>query len=334
MIKTLKVSLGEKSYDINIGFGLISKAGKFFDLDRRVLVVTDSGVPREYSEKVAAQCRFAEIVRIPRGEGSKSFEMLEELLSKMLHAEFDRHDCVVAVGGGVVGDLAGFASACYMRGIDFYNIPTTVLAQVDSSVGGKTAVNFCGVKNSIGAFHQPKGVIIDPSLLGTLPQRQISNGLAESLKMALTFDPELFAQFERGVHSENIGDIITRSLELKIAVVEQDEKENGVRKALNFGHTIGHGIESLGMGLYHGECISLGMLAMCSPKVRARLVNALVLLKLPTSLEFDREGAYSAMLHDKKASGSTVTAVAVDEIGSYRFEKLSHERLRELLMTV
>ncbi len=333
-MKTLKVSLGEKSYSINIGFGLISRAGELFNLNRRVLVVTDSGVPSEYSEKVASQCKYAEIVRIPRGEKSKSFEMLEELLSKMLHAEFDRQDCVCAVGGGVVGDLAGFASACYMRGIDFYNIPTTVLSQVDSSVGGKTAVNFCGVKNSIGAFHQPKGVIIDPSLLGTLPQRQISNGLAESLKMALTFDPELFEQFERGVHSENIADIITRSLELKIAVVEQDEKESGIRKALNFGHTVGHAIESLDIGLYHGECVSLGMLAACSEEVRERLKKALVLLKLPISLDFDRDKAYSVMLHDKKASGSTVTVVTVDKIGSYSFEKLSHEKLRELIGSV
>ena len=167
----IPVNADNGCYDIVLERGSLKKAGQLLELGRRVLVVTDEGVPPEYAGCVASQCREAIVVTVPRGEGSKSFEQLERLLSAMLEASFTRGDCVVAVGGGVVGDLSGFAASCYMRGIDFYNIPTTLLAQVDSSVGGKTAVNFGGVKNIVGAFYQPKKVIIDPETLKTLERR-------------------------------------------------------------------------------------------------------------------------------------------------------------------
>lgn len=333
-MKTLHLELGGDSYDIYIERGLHRRASDIFDLNRKVLIVTDEGVPAVYAEAVASRCGEAEIVTLPQGEESKSLENFELLLKKMLTNRFDRHDCVVAVGGGVVGDLAGFASACYMRGIDFYNIPTTVLSQVDSSVGGKTAVNFCGVKNIVGAFHQPKGVIIDTELLKTLPERQISNGLAEAVKMALTFDSALFEKIEAGIDEGSLDDIIVRSLELKKKVVELDEKENGLRKVLNFGHTLGHGVESLGIGLYHGECVALGMLPMCSYNVKARLIHVLDSLSLPTALDFDREKAFEAIKHDKKSSDNMITAVKVDEIGSYRLENVPLPELKKLLYTI
>ena len=257
---TIHMNLGEDSYDIVVERGVLSKANKQLNLNRRVLVVTDSVVPEEYAKSLASQCKEGIIYTVPMGEASKSLDILGKVLGTMLDNGFSRKDCVVAVGGGVVGDLAGFAASAYMRGIDFYNIPTTLLSQIDSSIGGKTAINFGGVKNIVGAFYQPKKVLIDPNLLATLPERQISNGFAEAIKMALTSDKELFDIFENKDIDENIDEIIIRSLNIKKSVVEQDEKESGLRKILNFGHTIGHGIESSEemSELYHGECVALG----------------------------------------------------------------------------
>ena len=175
---TININLGEDSYDIIVERGSLENAGKHLNLNRRVLVVTDTGVPAEYAKAVAAQCKNGVICTVQQGEESKSLEVFGKLLQTMLDNGFSRKDCVVAVGGGVVGDLSGFAASAYMRGIDFYNIPTTLLSQIDSSIGGKTAVNFGGVKNIVGAFYQPKKVLIDPEVLKTLPKRQISNGLA------------------------------------------------------------------------------------------------------------------------------------------------------------
>lgn len=250
----IRMNLGVHSYDIVVRRAILEQAYRHIDLNRRVLIVTDEGVPASYTHTLARQCRENVIHAVAVGEKSKSLEIFGELLRTMLDHDFSRKDCVVALGGGVVGDLAGFAASAYMRGIDFYNIPTTLLSQIDSSIGGKTGINFGGVKNSVGAFYQPKKVLIDPELLCTLPPRHISNGLAEAIKMALTSDRDLFELFERkdygiGNYEILIDEIIERSLIIKKSVVEQDEKESGMRKILNFGHTIGHGIEaSIGIG--------------------------------------------------------------------------------------
>lgn len=329
----LPVALADRSYDILIERGCLQQAGRLLDLDRRVLVVTDDGVPAAYAAAVAAQCRAATVVTVPQGEGSKSLAMFERLLTQMLHAGFTRGDCVVAVGGGVVGDLAGFAASAYMRGIDFYNIPTTVLSQVDSSVGGKTAVNLDGIKNIVGAFYQPKRVLIDPDVLATLPPRQIANGLAEALKMALTSDPALFALFE-GDPAAQPEAVIAGAVRIKAAVVAADEKEAGLRRVLNFGHTIGHGIEAA-TGLYHGECVAIGLLPMCSDAVRARVLPILERLGLPTCAAADPDAVYAALVHDKKAGGDgTITVVTVPEIGTYRFERVAPAALRARIASV
>ena len=330
---TLTVNLPHTKYDIIIEHGSLSKAADYLNLNRRVLIVTDSGVPAQYANTIASLSQEAKIVVVPQGEDSKSLAMYEKLLKTMLEEDFTRKDCVVAVGGGVVGDLAGFTAASYMRGVDFYNIPTTLLSQVDSSIGGKTAVNFCGIKNIVGAFYQPKRVLIDPDVLTTLPKRQIANGLSEALKMSLTFDLELFRIFEEESIEENLDTIITRSLMIKKNVVEQDEKESGLRKVLNFGHTIGHGIESEEElhGLYHGECVALGMIPMCSPEIRARLIPILEKLSLPTKGNFDPEKALAAMLHDKKSEKDFITVVTVDTIGSFQMKQLNKDELRRTL---
>ena len=311
----LHMDLAERGYDILLERGALSRAASYLNLDRRVLILTDEGVPAVYAETVAKASKRAVTVRVKQGEGSKSIPVFEEVCRTLLEEGFTRSDCVVAVGGGVVGDLAGFVAASYMRGIDFYNIPTTLLSQVDSSIGGKVAVNLGGVKNIVGAFYQPKRVLIDPEVLSTLPPRQIANGMAEAVKMALTSDAELFALLER----EDAMTVID-TVRIKKDVVEQDEKEAGLRKVLNFGHTLGHGIEaSQGeSGLYHGECVALGMLPMCADGVRERLLQVLVRLGLPTTVEGDLEEMLSLASHDKKCRGSRISTVRVEEVGSFR----------------
>ena len=319
---TIRMNLGSDSYDIIVERGILRSAREYLDLDRRVLIVTDSGVPAEYADAVAAQCKEGTVYTVEQGEGSKSLETFGQLLQVMLDLGFSRRDCVVAVGGGVVGDLSGFAAASYMRGIDFYNIPTTLLSQIDSSIGGKTAVNFCGVKNIVGAFYQPKRVLIDPDLLKTLPKRQISNGLAEAVKMSLTSDGELFSVFEGCDIEKSLDEIIIRSLNVKKSVVEKDEREAGLRKILNFGHTVGHGIESCEKELYHGECVALGMIPMCSEAIRPRVVEVLKRCGLYREIEYDWDKITKAAFHDKKADGDTVTVTTVNEIGTFEMKTM------------
>lgn len=320
-------------YDIVLEQGALKKAGQLLDLDRRVLIVTDEGTPRRYADALAAQCKAPILVTIPGGEASKSIAQFEQLLSTMLRAGFTRRDCVAAVGGGVVGDLSAFAASCYMRGIDFYNIPTTLLSQVDSSVGGKTAVNLDGVKNIVGTFCQPRRVLIDPETLQSLDPRQLHAGLAEAIKMAATFDAELFALIEASESlQDDLPEIIRRSLCIKRDVVEQDPKEHGLRKVLNFGHTVGHAIESFHKGtMLHGECVSLGMLPMCSAPVRARLKKVLEKYQLPTQIVQARQQLLPYLLHDKKMGTGRISVVFVEEIGTFTLRELSPEDILDLL---
>lgn len=325
----IPVNLGDNSYNIYMERGILGKIGNTVNLNRRVLIVTDDGVPSEYARKVAEQCGEPHIATVAQGEGSKSFETYQKLLSDMLHADFDRSDCVVAVGGGVVGDLAGFVAASYMRGVEFYNVPTTMLSQIDSSVGGKVAINFCGIKNIIGAFYQPKAVFIDGNVLSTLPKRQISNGIAEAVKMSLTSDAALFEMFESGDASDT-DTICEKSLRIKIDVVQKDEKEAGLRRILNFGHTIGHGVESASFGkLYHGECVALGMIPMCSPEVRSRLLAVLERLNLPTHTDCDIDKAAEALTHDKKCKADGIAVVLVNKVGSCEIKKMTPAELKD-----
>lgn len=327
----IPVKTPQGGYDIILERGALQKLGELLKLNRKALIVTDDGVPEEYARSVASQCENPHILTIKSGEASKSFDALQTLLGAMLDLSFTRGDCVVAVGGGVVGDLSGFAASCYMRGIDFYNIPTTLLSQVDSSIGGKTAVDFGGVKNIVGAFYQPSRVIIDPCVLETLDIRQLHAGLAEAIKMAATSDKELFELIEKSENLfEDIDEIIHRSLLIKKDVVEKDPKENGLRRVLNFGHTVGHAIESLNAGaLLHGECVAAGMLPMCNPEVRERLLPVLKKYALPTTINCGSSELKKYMAHDKKVQTGFVNAVFVDEIGSFRLCKMSLDEIIE-----
>lgn len=336
---TIRVRTAAGDYPIYLRRGALRQAGSMLDLKRSAFIVTDDGVPDAYVKAVSEQAFHAVVYTVPHGEGSKSPTQLSALLSAMLRAGLTRADCVIAVGGGVVGDLAGLAAALYMRGIDFYNVPTTLLAMVDSSVGGKTAVDLDGVKNAVGAFWPPKAVLIDPDVLETLPQRQRSNGLAEAVKMALTHDAALFARFEDPDGYGPAEELIAACLRIKASVVEADEREAGLRRVLNFGHTLGHGIEAAANGaLLHGECVALGMLPMCDPALRVRLTAVLKRLGLPTALrpdQLDPERALSAIAHDKKAQpDGEIKLVRVPEPGQYRFCTAGLDALRAALYSL
>ena len=322
------VNLNQNAYHIVIQKGVLQEADKHFNLKRKVLIVTDKGVPAIYAEMIASLCDAPYIVCVEEGESSKSIRVWEHLLHKMLTEHFTRADAVVAVGGGVVGDLAGFAAASFMRGIDFYNIPTTLLAQVDSSVGGKTALNLGGVKNIIGAFYQPKKVLIDSTVLETLDARRRACGIAEAVKMALCFDADLFELVESCEAYAHLDEIIARSVRIKADVVEQDEKEKGLRRVLNFGHTIGHGIEAQGT-LYHGECVALGMLPMCAQEVRTRLEAVLKKYDLPLTCECRAADIIAAMEHDKKLEGEVLHTVVVPTVGSYEIRSTTIQQFKK-----
>lgn len=331
----IPVNTGTDSYDIVLRRGAIKKAREILGIssDRKVLVVTDSGVPRQYADTVAQCFDKSTVFVFPQGEQSKNFDTYKQICQTLLDGSFTRKDAVIAVGGGVCGDMAGFAAATYMRGISFYNIPTTVLSQVDSSIGGKTAIDFGGVKNIIGAFYQPKKVIIDPDVLSTLSDRLIKNGLAESLKMGITFNKELFEIFKKDDYMSQIEKIIELSLKIKKYVVEQDEKESGLRKSLNFGHTIGHGIEGASQfgDLYHGECVALGIPPMCSDEIRREVVYVLKNIGLPTELDVNRKTVEEIISHDKKSGGDKISVVKCKEIGSFYFEELTVKEIMNLI---
>ena len=335
----LTVHAAGGSYPLLLRRGLLGGLDAVLPQDRRLFLVTDDGVPARYGEAVASACRCAGRFVLPQGEAHKTPEALTALLSAMLEAELTRSDCVVAVGGGVAGDLGGLAAALYMRGIGWYDVPTTLLAMADASVGGKTAVDLDGVKNAAGAFWPPKAVLIDPDTLDSLPRRQLANGLAEALKMALTHDAALFARFEDPQGYGPVEELIAACLRIKRAVVEADEREAGPRRTLNFGHTLGHGIEAAAGGaLLHGECVALGMLAMSGPALRARLRPVLERLGLPTYVNFDQidpEAVLAAVTHDKKAlPDGSLEVVTVPEPGRCTLRSAGPAELRERLRSL
>ena len=314
---------------VHIERGALRQAD-LFDLDRKVLIVTDDGVPPQYADGIAAQCKSPFRFVFPHGEENKTLQTAEKILQTLQVNEFTRADCIVTVGGGVVGDVGGFAASCYMRGIDFYNVPTTLLSQADASVGGKTAVNLGGIKNSVGAFYPPKAVLIDPETLRTLPQRRIADGIAEIIKEAVTLDGALFAALESGKADTETA--LRRAVQLKKNIVEQDMREQNLRRVLNFGHTVGHAIESVS-GLYHGESVALGMLPMCTAEVRTRLISLYQKWGLPAELPVPKEMLFAALRHDKKRVTDSIAAVFSDAVGSYVIRKVPlsaiEQRIRE-----
>jgi 3-dehydroquinate synthase len=330
----LTINLKNKAYDIHIKRGIIKNTNEYVNLDRKVMIVTDDQVPTIYSEEVLKQCQDGHIYTVPSGEVAKSMKYFEAILSRMLELGFTRNDLVIAVGGGVVGDLSGFIASSYMRGIEYVQIPTTILSQNDSSIGGKVAINLNDTKNIVGAFYHPSVVLIDPDTLSTLPQRQISNGLAEVIKHGLIYDKDLFNKLKTIDVLEEIEAITYQSLCVKKAVVEKDEFEDGLRKTLNFGHTIGHAIESYyGMTDYfHGEAVGLGMILITKDEIlRKEIIDVLTKFNLPTSVEFDKQELFEFMKHDKKVTQDSITIVELVTIGECKLRTIKIEELKHYL---
>jgi len=344
----LTVPLGERSYDIWIGAGLLRRAGEMIlpHLKRkRVFVVTDQNVEAHHAaaleDSLSVQgIEIAALVVLPPGEGTKNFDQIGALLNVCLGAGLERSDVLVALGGGVIGDITGFAAAIALRGIGFIQIPTTLLSQVDSSVGGKTGIDTAYGKNTIGAFHQPKLVLIDTEALKTLPKRELIAGYAEIVKYGLIKDAKFFDWLEKSGPALLRGDdaarayAIERSCAIKAEVVGADEREQGERALLNLGHTFGHALESetgFSNALVHGEAVSIGMmmaakfsaqLGSMSQLEVARIEHHLKETGLPAKLadrginrEFSAEAILARMRHDKKALGGKIVLILLKSIG-------------------
>ncbi|MGA7269208.1 MAG: 3-dehydroquinate synthase [Aestuariivirga sp.] len=345
-LQTVAVALGNRSYDIVIGEGLLSGAGRIIGpLLRRPMtaIVTDRNVAeahlRTLQDSLAAAGVASHAVVVPPGEGTKTFTQLAHVCDELLAAGIERRDRIVALGGGVIGDLAGFAAAILRRGVDFIQIPTSLLAQVDSSVGGKTGINSIHGKNLIGAFHQPVAVITDIGLLDTLPRRELAAGYAEVAKYGLLGDASFFDWLESSADLVMRGDrqarihAIRRSCEAKAAIVAEDETETGVRALLNLGHTFGHALEAAtgySARLLHGEGVAIGMvqafrfsesLGLCAAGTGDRVARHLKSVGLPVHASeipgdlLPPEALVEIMRQDKKAQGGKLTFILVRGIG-------------------
>jgi 3-dehydroquinate synthase len=341
-VRIVKVPLGNRSYDIKIGPGLIGKLGSEcarLKLGQRCAIITDTNVGRQYAKpayNALVQAGFEpSLVIVPAGETAKSLKSVHSCYDRLASHRLERKSFIVALGGGVVGDLAGFVAATYLRGIPFVQVPTTLLAHVDSSVGGKTGVNLKAGKNLVGAFHQPRLVLCDLEALATLPAREFRAGLAEIIKYGIIYDATLFTRLERDLpkllrrESKTLGEVIARCCEIKADVVGQDETESGLRAILNFGHTIGHGLEAISRyGKYlHGEAISIGQVAAAKLSVAltglpapdaTRITDLLQRAGLPTEVKLStrqRPKLLAAMKLDKKVSNGEIKFVLARRIG-------------------
>ena len=337
-MKKIDVNTKERKYTIHLGCGALNEAAAVVDelcKSKSVFIITDSGVPERWVDALAEQLGKPPVFVFEQGEASKNIEIYGEILAWLAEQKATRKSLVVALGGGVTGDMAGFAAATYMRGIEYVNIPTTSLAQIDSSVGGKTAIDHGGIKNIVGAFHQPSAVIVDPEVLGTLSERERNNGLVEAVKAGLIGDGELFELFEHDDYMDHIEEIIERALLVKKRIVEEDEHESNLRKVLNFVHTFGHAYESYFGGRYlHGECVAMGMMMVTEvEEIKTRLSAVLRRLGLPETPEeeADSEKLANLIMNDKKSGRGSVDLVRVREIGTAVIETTGMEEIRKML---
>ena len=338
MTDTITVSLGSRSYPIHIGAGLLSAGPDLAQSTAaaQLLIITNEVVAPLYLERVeqAFSERQPKSLILPDGEQHKNLDSFARIIDELIDSGFHRDACILALGGGVIGDLSGFAAASYQRGIDFVQLPTTLLAQVDSSVGGKTAVNHPRAKNMIGAFHQPVAVISDTDTLASLPARELSSGLAEVIKYGLIEDETFFRWLEENMTSllaldpEALRFAIRRCCEIKASIVAQDELEHGKRALLNLGHTFGHAIEALGgYGRWlHGEAVAIGMLmaaetserlGLIDPADTERIGELIARAGLPTHASgLSVDSVLDGMRLDKKAGREGLKLVLLDRLGS------------------
>lgn len=334
-----------RPYPVHIGAGLLDRCGELtapLTGPRRCLVVSETTVAPLYGRRALEALEragfTASLWTFPAGEQSKNLATYGALLEHMADIRLTRSDLIFALGGGVTGDLAGFAAATYQRGIDFVQLPTTLLAAVDASVGGKTAVDLAAGKNLAGAFHQPAAVLCDTGTFATLPEETFLDGVAETVKHGLIADRRFFDQLMTGDLRENIDGVVRRNVEIKAAVVAEDEREQGKRKLLNFGHTLGHAIEKRsGYAVPHGHAVAVGMALAARGAERMGLSPAGTLeavlaanrhLGLPTECPYGAEDLYEAATADKKRSGGAIDVVVLKDIGRAETVRLDMEGLR------
>ena len=332
----LEVRTLNKNYQVIFDYNILDHMNDYYSFnDKKVMIVTDDGVPSFYSEKIASQINNSFVITLKQGEQTKSLESYETLCKILLEKSFSRNDVLIAIGGGVVGDLCGFVSSTFKRGIKFINIPTTSLSQIDSSVGGKTAINFNGIKNCIGSFYQPELVLIDFNTLKTLSSRHLKNGLVEALKMGLILDKELYQIFKENKQYEKIEEVIYRSVKAKVDVVEKDEQESYYRMILNFGHTLAHSFESIYNleGIYHGEAVANGMLYMIDNyELKEEVYKIICNLNIPLIKDYDLDKAFSYLINDKKAIDKNINIVLVNEEGKGEIVIISLEELKRRIV--
>jgi 3-dehydroquinate synthase len=342
MTRTVHVALGERSYDIMIAGGALEQSGEVARAAlgpraRKLAVISNPRVHTHFGKTVERSLRRAGFTThthlIGDGERAKSLKTAERAWGFLIESRFERGDAIVALGGGVVGDLAGFVAAGFLRGVNFIQVPTTLLAQIDSSVGGKTAVNHRLGKNLIGAFHQPRAVVVDPRTLSTLPPRELRAGLYEALKYGVIRDRALFELIRdsrpqiEALDAELLSRVIARCCEIKAEVVTADERESGLRRILNFGHTVGHALEAVTAyrRLKHGEAVGYGMKAASAVAARAGLLadderraiseGVDALGRLPRVSDLSVPAVISAMSHDKKASQGKLPFILPTAVG-------------------
>ncbi len=353
-MKTLTVDLPGRAYDIHIGRGLLNEAGErcraVLPKAERLAVVTDSTVGPLYGERLVKSMEAAgyqaALIPVPAGEGSKTVPMLERLYNAFMDFGLTRTDAVVALGGGVVGDLAGFAAATILRGVDFVQIPTTLLAQVDSSVGGKVAVDLKAGKNLAGAFWQPRLVLMDPSVLGTLEDHAFSDGMAEVIKYGCIFDADFYSFLEQRPSRDQvmaeIEHVLYTCCDLKRRVVLEDERDTGARMLLNFGHTLGHAYELAGRyeTWTHGQAVAAGMVKAArlgtalgvTPEGTAERIGVLLgCFGLPLEIPCTAEEYAAAVGLDKKGAGRDISVILLEEIGRAAARKMPKAELLALL---
>ena len=358
-MQTVKVDLGQRSYNIFVGEGILSTAGdliKRAEIKGKVAVVSNPTVAQLYLDPVhdALQSSGFEVVPvlIPDGEEYKTLSTLSMIFDRLISEKFERQSCVVALGGGVVGDIAGFAAATYLRGTPFVQIPTTLLAQVDSSVGGKTGVNHPRGKNLIGAFYQPRAVIIDVALLSSLPRRELVAGLAEVIKYGIIEDPNLFGRLEEkldrvlALDRRLLAEMIATSCAIKARMIEKDEREEDYRAILNFGHTVGHALEAAThyQKFLHGEAVAIGMAkaaaiayqqGFCDTITLSRIIKLIKMAGLSTEIpeEVLTQSLIEAMKVDKKSEHGKIKFVMCTAIGKTCFHSLTAEQIADALGT-
>ena len=330
----LNVNLKDKSYEVIVERGIIKNITPYVDIEKKFLIVSDDRIPNVYINTIKKQLKKVDVVIFPHGENNKSLKNYQLVIDKLIQGDYSRKDYIIALGGVVVTDLAGFVASNYKRVMNLINIPTTTLAMVDASVGGKVALNFDKLKNVIGSFYHPNCILIDIDTLETLPKRHYINGVIEALKTGMIGDKELYNIFFNGDYRDHIEEIIYRSLQYKIKIVEQDEKEENIRKVLNFGHTFGHAYETyfLMKNYLHGEAVALGIVTISKDKPYLEDIKKIFTkwgIKLNINVEKDK--IINIIRNDKKCDDDIVDLIIVDEIGKSKIVPTKIEDLSRYL---